>query len=252
MAQLLTLLPEHPLTPDTLFYRIIGIILNALSVIQPLIAPFGIQHFSYMPSFGILSTYAPTPCGLATFSAALAKRLAARAADVKVVRIADGEVSEEPNVSGELINGSASSIEATVELLNQSDVAIIQHEYGICGGSDGDEIVQIMAGLCVASILVVHTVLKDPTPHQRWVLETVMASADQVVVMSEVAHRRLCASFAVDHHKVATIPHGAALPSTDNVRRPDRPTLLTWGLLGPGKGIERVIDAMASLENLPN
>ena len=94
MAQLLTLLPEHPLTPDTLFYRIIGIILNALSVIQPLIAPFGIQHFSYMPSFGILSTYAPTPCGLATFSAALAKRLAARAADVKVVRIADGEVSE--------------------------------------------------------------------------------------------------------------------------------------------------------------
>jgi glycosyltransferase involved in cell wall biosynthesis len=27
---------------------------------------------------------------------------------------------------------------------------------------------------------------------------------------------------------------------------------LTWGLLGPGKGIERVIDAMASLKSLPN
>ena len=205
-----------------------------------------------MPSFGILGTYLPTPCGLATFSAALAGELTSRGADVDVVRIADGDVSDEPNVAGELVNGSASSVEATSELLNQSDVAVIQHEYGIYGGPDGDEVVQIMAGLRVPSIVVVHTVLKHPTPHQRSVLESVMALADQVVVMSEVARQRLCVGFAVDRHKVTTIPHGAALPSTNGVRHPDRPTILTWGLLGPGKGIERVIDAMASLKNLPN
>lgn len=210
------------------------------------------QHFSYIPSFGILGTYLPTPCGLATFSAALAGELTSRGADVDVVRIADGDVSDEPNVAGELVNGSASSVEATSELLNQSDVAVIQHEYGIYGGPDGDEVVQIMAGLRVPSIVVVHTVLKHPTPHQRSVLESVMALADQVVVMSEVARQRLCVGFAVDRHKVTTIPHGAALPSTNGVRHPDRPTILTWGLLGPGKGIERVIDAMASLKNLPN
>ncbi|MGC2796612.1 MAG: glycosyl transferase family 1, partial [Mycobacterium sp.] len=205
-----------------------------------------------MPSFGILGTYSPTPCGLATFSAALAGGLTARSADVNVVRIADGEVSEEPNVAGELVNGSASSVAATSELLNQSDVAVIQHEYGIYGGPDGDEVVQIMAGLRVPSIVVVHTVLKHPTPHQRSVLESVMALADQVVVMSEVARQRLYVGFAVDRHKVATIPHGAALPSTNGVQQhPDRPTILTWGLLGPGKGIERVIDAMASLKDLP-
>jgi glycosyltransferase involved in cell wall biosynthesis len=210
------------------------------------------QHFSYVPSFGILGTYAPTPCGLATFSAALADGLTAKGADVNVVRIADGEVSREPKVAGELVNGSASSVEATCELLNQSDVAVIQHEYGIYGGPDGDEVVQIMAGLRVPSIVVAHTVLKDPTPHQRSVLESVMSSATQVVVMSEVARQRLCAGFAVDPHKVTTIPHGAALPGTNGVRHSDRPTILTWGLLGPGKGIERVIDAMASLKNLPN
>jgi glycosyltransferase involved in cell wall biosynthesis len=33
--------------------------------------------------------------------------------------------------------------------------------------------------------------------------------------------------------------------------RSDRPTLLTWGLLGPGKGIERVIEAMGCLHDLP-
>ena len=39
---------------------------------------------------GILSTYAPTPCGLATFSAALAVGLSGVGANVNVVRIADG------------------------------------------------------------------------------------------------------------------------------------------------------------------
>jgi glycosyltransferase involved in cell wall biosynthesis len=210
------------------------------------------QHFSYVPRFGILGTYAPTPCGLATFSAALASGLTARGADVNVVRIADGDVSEEPDVVGELVNGSASSVAATCELLNQNDVAVIQHEYGIYGGPDGDEVVEIMAGLRVPSIVVVHTVLKHPTPHQLSVLESVMAVADQVIVMSEVARQRLHAVFAVDRHKVTIIPHGAALPGTNGVPHPDRPTMLTWGLLGPGKGIERVIDAMASLQNLPN
>ena len=226
--------------------------MNAPSLIQSLHAPFGTQHFPYIPSFGILGTYLPTPCGLATFSAALAGELTARGAGINVVRIADGDVSDEPNVVGELVNGSTSSIEASSELLNQSDVAVIQHEYGIYGGPDGDEVVQIMAGLRVPSIVVVHTVLKHPTRHQRSVLESVMALADEVVVMSGVARQRLCAGFAVDRHKVTTIPHGAALPSANGVRHPDRPTILTWGLLGPGKGIERVIDAMASLKNLPN
>jgi len=55
----------------------------------------------------------------------------------------------------------------------------------------------------------------------------------------------LCSRFNVDASKVTTIPHGATLASPGY--RPDRsgrPVLLTWGLLGPGKGIEWAIDAM--------
>ena len=116
-------------------------------------------------------------------------------------------------VIGELVNGSARSVAATCELLNQSDVAVIQHEYGIYGGVDGDDVVDIIDGLRVPSIVVAHTVLKDPTPHQRSVLEAIAAMADQVVVMSEAARQRLCVGFDVDRRKVTTIPHGAAVPS---------------------------------------
>ena len=209
------------------------------------------QGFSGPLSFGILSTYPPTPCGLATFSAALANGLTANGADVSVVRVSDGPPSASTPVIGELVNGSPASVAACAELLNLSDVAVIQHEYGIYGGVDGDEVVDIIDGLRVPSIVIAHTILKNPTPHQRSVLEAVAALADQVVVMSEAAAQRLCRDFDVDRRKVKTVPHGATIPTNTTVMRGGRPTLLTWGLLGPGKGIERVIEAMGSLNDVP-
>lgn len=224
--------------------------MHALSVFD--LAPFPTmgQRLSDRPSFGILSTYPPTRCGLATFSAALADGLSANGADVNVVRIADGTTSRNDRIVGELANGSAASVASCPDLLNQNDVAIIQHEYGIYGGADGDEVVDIVGRLTIPSIVVVHTVLTDPTPHQRSVLEDVAALADRVVVMSEAANRRLCANFSVAPRKVITIPHGASLPTHASHKHASRPTLLTWGLLGPGKGIERVIDVMSTLHTL--
>ena len=226
--------------------------MNALSTLETSNAPLVGQGPSGSASFGILSTYPPTPCGLATFSAALSEGLCANGSDVSVVRVADGSLSSDARVIGELVNGSATSVAATSELLNESDIAVVQHEYGIYGGVDGDEVVDIIGGLHIPSIVVAHTVLKDPTPHQRSVLEAIAAMAAQVVVMSEAASQRLCLGFDVDPGKVTTIAHGATVPrQVAPPARSDRPTLLTWGLLGPGKGIERVIDAMGSLHDLP-
>lgn len=206
---------------------------------------------AHTPSFGILSTYPPTACGLATFSAALAKGLAANGADVSVVRIADGSGPSPDRVIGELVNGSARSVAAGSELLNRCDVAIIQHEYGVYGGTDGDEVLEILGGLEIPSIVIAHTVLRTPTPHQREVLVAAAEMADQVVVMSAGARERLCGGFDVDPSKVVMIAHGAAIPARRSPLPTVRPTMLTWGLIGPGKGIERVVEAMGSLHRLP-
>jgi polysaccharide biosynthesis protein PslF len=206
------------------------------------------------PSFGILSSYPPTACGLATFSAALAAGMSVHDASVGVVRIVErpGLSTRDDRVAGELVNGSPRSLAAASELLNQFDVAVVQHEYGLYGGTDGDEVLEILGGLTVPSIVIAHTILADPTPHQRSVLNEVAASAHQVVVMTEAARQRLCDGFDVDPAKVATIAHGAAIPASRVVpERTERPVILTWGLIGPGKGIERVIDAMRTLHDLP-
>lgn len=202
-------------------------------------------------SFGILSTFPPTACGLATFSAALSKELVAGGADVAIVRIVEGAFVRNDAVDGELVNNSPQSVRDCASLLNRCDVALIQHEYGVYGGTDGDEVLQVLAGLEVPSIVFAHTVLKNPTAHQRSVLVSVAAQADRVVVMSEAARERLCERFGVAPSKVVTIPHGATVPTMlPPGDTGGRPTILTWGLLGPGKGIDRVIDALSTLSDL--
>ena len=203
-------------------------------------------------TFGILSSYPPTACGLATFSAALASGLVANGADVSVVRVSDAPIRSLNCVVGELVNGSMRSVAESSDLLNRSEIAVVQHEYGLYGGADGDEVLEVLAELRVPSIVIAHTILSNPTAHQETVLNEVSALADAVVVMSKAARDRLCSRFDVDAAKVVTIPHGATIPLCHATSsKPTRPTLLTWGLIGPGKGIERVIDAMRSLYDLP-
>ncbi|HTW07690.1 MAG TPA: glycosyltransferase [Acidimicrobiales bacterium] len=201
--------------------------------------------------YGILSTYPPTPCGLATFSAALARGLEANGAGVGIVRVADGLTTLDPRVLGEMDNGVPTSLAEASAVLSGCDVAIVQHDYGLYGGTDGDEVLDVLADLTVPSIVVAHTVLTEPTDHQRKVLEAVVEAANAVVVMAQTARRRLCDGYDVDRSKVTTVHHGAATPGPGYAQDGSgRPMLLTWGLLGPGKGIEWAIDAMAGLEDM--
>ena len=217
---------------------------------RPLVARIGADA----PSIGILSTFPPTECGIATFSAALAAGLVAQGATVDVVRCGDSEDVEDPLVVTSTGAGGPRGIRAAVDALNGVDVAIVQHEYGIYGGLDGDDVVEVLRALSVPSIVVAHTVVRHPTSHQRFVLEAICQAADAVVVMTDYARRRLIDRFDVDAEKISVIPHGATTPP-DNApaaerRAGDRLRLLTWGLLGPGKGIEWAIDAMALLADV--
>jgi glycosyltransferase involved in cell wall biosynthesis len=158
------------------------------------------------------------------------------------------------DVVAQIAMGDLAGLHRGAARLNECDVAVIQHEYGIYGGTDGDEILPLLEALRVPSIVVLHTVPLAPTAHQRVVLEAVTAMADWVVTMSITARDRLASGYTVDMAKVSIIAHGApvavAKSATVATFRPARPTILTWGLLGPGKGIEWGIEAMALLRDL--
>jgi glycosyltransferase involved in cell wall biosynthesis len=205
-------------------------------------------------SYGFLSSAPPTRCGLATFTTALGSTLAALGESVSLVRVVDDR--GEPSTSklrpiGDLVASDHASIDETVSALNSCDVAVIQHEYGLYGGPDGDDVLKVLDGLYVPSIAILHTVLQAPTVHQVEVLNAVIASVDLAVVMTEGASTTLTRLHKLGDTRVQVIPHGAVSNTAANEpRATTKPRILTWGLIGPGKGIEWVIDAMPRLRDL--
>jgi polysaccharide biosynthesis protein PslF len=207
-------------------------------------------------TYGFLSTYPPTQCGLATFNAALAGHLTGGAPGSGVVRLLDADATEggglaidraAPRVVHTWHTGTPGGWTAAANVLNRFDVAVVQHEYGIYPGVDGDEVLPLLRAVRVPKIVVLHTVLTKPSATQRSVLERIVAAADAVVTMTDTARQRLTDGYRVDPRKITVIPHGAASHTSGPRERNDVPHLLTWGLLGPGKGIEWALRALAQL-----
>jgi polysaccharide biosynthesis protein PslF len=212
-----------------------------------------------MPAtYGFLSTYPPTQCGLATFNAALATHLTAGTQGSGVVRLLAGDDQgglaidrSAPRVAHTWATDQPGGWVAAANALNRFDVAIVQHEYGIYPGDAGEEVLPLLRALKKPEVVVLHTVLSNPDPLQRSVLERIVAAADAVVTMTDTARRRLAESYRVDPRKIAVIPHGAASHTSAPRDRREVPHLLTWGLLGPGKGIEWALRALAELDPMP-
>ena len=207
-----------------------------------------------MPTIGFVSTHSPTLCGLATFSASLHSELVtASGAEGRIVRVLEAaQPRPSQDVVAELVAGDPASVVRSAAALASCDAVIVQHEYGVYGGPDGDEVLDFLALVEAPTIVVLHTVLSEPTAHQHEVLNRVAALADAVVVMTRTARDRLDDLYDVDMRSVHVIPHGAPATarSASPLFRDAQPRILTWGLIGPGKGIEWGIRAMAQLQDL--
>ena len=88
---------------------------------------------------GLVGTFPPTRCGIATFTYALARELR-RTDTVAVVRSVERrEPSGHPLVVEQLVRGDRRSVAAAAAALDACDAVVLQHEYGIYGGEDGDD-----------------------------------------------------------------------------------------------------------------
>lgn len=202
-------------------------------------------------TYGFLSTHPPTQCGLATFNSALAAHLTADGVPGGVVRVTSGtERGPAPGVVHTWAGRDVGGWREAAAALDRYDVAVVQHEYGIYPGADGWDVLPLLRWLTVPSIVVLHTVLTKPTARQKTLLEQIVAAASAVVTMTETARDRLLLGYEVDAAKVTVIPHGASQNADVPTGRRSQPHLLTWGLLGPGKGIEWALRALAQLDDL--
>jgi glycosyltransferase involved in cell wall biosynthesis len=204
-----------------------------------------------------VGTFPPRRCGIATFTSDLAHAMAAADGRVRpmVIALTDtgGQYAYPELVKYEIRQGSRGDYARAAELVNYSDVRLVslQHEHGIFGGDDGGYILDFLSALRVPALATLHTVLKNPSEAQRSIVQRIHRKCAGVVVMSRVALDLLAGSYGLSGPKIHVIAHGIpAMPPRDQDRLktglgvPGRRMLLTFGLLGPGKGIETVIRAL--------
>lgn len=226
------------------------------------------RHNAPRCKLAIVSTYLPRRCGLATYTADLREALGVATDDVETVIVAidrDGLTYGE-EVLATINQDNPDDYVAVVDILREQeiDVVLIQHEYGIFGGPDGSNVLELGSALNAAGIpylMTLHTVLSAPSPGQAATLRALCAGASKITSFTETARRVAVRTGVAASHQLVVVPHGApvtlrAAPDpefvrpevTNLVRRlAGRPTLTTFGLLSEGKGIDIAIEALASV-----
>ncbi|OYW46863.1 MAG: glycosyl transferase family 1 [Sphingomonadales bacterium 32-68-7] len=207
----------------------------------------------------LVGTFVPRKCGIATFTHDVFEKLGRFHPGVQV----DVYALDDPRaplayegIAGTIDQADAASYARTARLINDSavDAIWLQHEYGIFGGADGEMVCDLVDRIAAPLILSPHTVLAEPSERQRAILCRLIERASRIMVMSRHSRDLLVARYGAPPEILEVIPHGA----------PDRPfgrsaqfkselglagknVLMTFGLLGPGKGLERMIEALPAI-----
>jgi glycosyltransferase involved in cell wall biosynthesis len=208
-------------------------------------------------TIAMLGNHLPRHCGIATFTTDLSAAIGAELPDLDCFVVAMNDVGVRhaypPRVRFEIPEGDIEAYRRAADFLNVNsvDVVSVQHEYGIFGGKAGGHLLELLRGLRMPVVTTLHTVLAQPDPVQRAVLEAVVRLSERVVVMSADGAALLESVHGVPRAKIDVIPHGIpAMPAQEGkarLRNEDRQIILTFGLLSPDKGLEYVIDAMPAI-----
>jgi glycosyltransferase involved in cell wall biosynthesis len=237
------------------------ITLAPLIVEQKSVPPVAVIPQPALPGrVAIIGNYLPRQCGIATFTTDLCDAIHSEYGATELLALPVNDTQEgytyPARIRFEISQDESASYRQAADFLNFSniDLVCLQHEYGIFGGLAGAHILELLRRLEMPVVTTLHTVLRNPNPDQRAVMEEIAALSDRLIVMSQQSVAILQEVFHVPISKIDLIPHGIPdLPFTDPNFYKDgfgtegKEVLLTFGLLSPNKGIENVIQALPSI-----
>ncbi|MFQ5502897.1 MAG: glycosyltransferase [Phycisphaerae bacterium] len=212
----------------------------------------------------LIGSYVPRKCGIGIYSHDLATAIArdvydrplSEARDVVIAAMDDRPegYGYGPEVALRINQHRRQDYRDAAEIINNSmvDLVSLQHEYGLFGGEWGDALLELLDRLEKPLVSTLHTILSKPEPKQADVLRQICRRSTRVIVMAEKAREILTEVYDVDAGAIRVVPHGVPdVPFGESechkarFNISGRPTILTFGLLGPSKTIEVALDALA-------
>lgn len=208
----------------------------------------------------LIGTAPPRRCGIATFTDDLRRALVRLDPANPPMQVALTDAGSTYRYGADVLfdirAGHIGDYRAAAEFIERSgvDVVCVQHEFGIFGGPGGRYLNELLDHVTAPVVTTLHTVLAHPPAALRQASREVADRSDRLVVLADRAVDLLASGCGITGDRVRMIPHGVPdLPFAN----PDRPkptigaegrtVLMTFGLLGPDKGIEVALDALPAV-----
>ncbi|MBS1503827.1 MAG: glycosyltransferase, partial [Bacteroidetes bacterium] len=209
-----------------------------------------------------ISTYPPRECGLATFNKNLISAIASGAGETaaSVIAIDAGQNEHEYHYADEvsyvISQENQDDYLKAAEIINSgdTDVCILQHEFGIFGGDSGIYVLSLINHIEKPLVTILHTVLEKPSGQQKMIIQGLAKRSSKLIVMGRKAIELLETIYHISREKIEFIEHG--VPDIDaplvNPLRTEplfstHKVLLTFGLLSRNKGLETVVRALPEI-----
>lgn len=211
-----------------------------------------------------ISSYIPRRCGVAKFTKDLTTSInnLNPHALAEIIAVSDDNHDYPWEVKLKIKQHQATSYGLAAEYIQQSsaDIVNLQHEFGLFGGVHGDYILPLLDSIDKPVLTNFHSILPTPNSHQRYVMQRIIDRSDGVVAMTEASASILEQVYDCPPDKVAVIYHGVPDFKFNDIAKHKKslnikadPMILSCGLLGPGKGLEFVVEAMAKItQAMPN
>ena len=228
---------------------------------------------------GLISSYVPKKCGIATHSRDLVEAMYYSNAAGFNWRLIAAEDAKDSYSYGDraiatLKKDNLASYEAAAKAMNewQPDAILLAHEFGLYGGNwvdfnhhgidrhdpTGDYLLTLINSLTAPIITTLHTVLPEPDDVRRGVMRSISERSAKLVTMTEDAQHTLNFYYDIDEKHIAVIPHGVPQPVQRDKKLiikeleldSNKFYLLITGLIGPNKGIDLVIKALPEIIKL--
>lgn len=225
------------------------------------------------PRVAFLGSYPPRECGIGTFTYDLVNaydaidpsRLSSVVAINDYGQMYDYDLHDyQGRVRLQMDSDDRDSFVDAADELNRSRIQVvnIQHEYGLYGGEDGEYLLAFVDRLEKPIVLTLHTVLPNPKGHFQEITQQLFERVAAVVVLANAAVPMVLDNYDLPRERIHVIPHGIPnFTRKEAIRRrtkkllgfAGRPLLSTFGLIGPSKAIEYVIQALPGIvEHQPN
>ncbi|MEX2461455.1 MAG: glycosyltransferase family 4 protein [Paenibacillaceae bacterium] len=207
-----------------------------------------------------LGTSLPRECGIATFTQDLIDQFA-NIKDFNPPRVVamnnKGKLYDyDSQVIMQIDQQARAEYTIVAEELNRSntDLLIIQHEFGIFGGESGEYLLDLVERLKIPFMVVFHTVLTQPNPKQHYIMYKLGDLSVKVITMAQNTVNNLNQIYGIPLAKIEVVHHGVPFVNTEsriNLKErfgyAERKIISTFGFLSPGKGIEYGIEAISGV-----